>query len=70
MDRPASKKGDGMTSKDVESLVVLVQINGKVYQLSTSDENQNRFLDFIDVCEGGVEVIDKPLDGLSIEKGE
>ena len=59
-----------MTSKDVESLVVLVKVNGKVYQLLTSDENKDVYLNLITAYEGAVKIIDKPLDELSIEKKE
>lgn len=59
-----------MTSKDVESLVVLVKVNGKVYQLLTSDENKDVYLNLIAAYEGAVKIIDKPLDELSIEKKE
>lgn len=59
-----------MNSKDVEVLAVLVKINGKVYQVMTSDKNKNIYLDTIAVCEDGVKIIDKPLEELTIERKE
>ena len=59
-----------MTSKDVEILAVLVKVNGKVYQVMTSDKNKDAYLNFIAAYENGVKIIDKPLDELTIEKKE
>ena len=59
-----------MSSKDVEILTVLVKVNGKVYQVLTSDQNKDVYLNLIAAYEGGVKIIDKPLEELSIEKKE
>lgn len=59
-----------MNSKDVEVLAVLVKVNGKVYQVMTSDKNKDAYLNFIAAYENGVKIIDKPLDELTIEKKE
>ena len=59
-----------MNSNDVELLAVLVKVNGKVYQVMTSDKNKDAYLNFIAAYENGVKIIDKPLDELTIEKKE
>lgn len=59
-----------MNSKDVEILTVLVKVNGKVYQVLTRDQNKDIYLNLIAAYEGGVKIIDKPLEELSIEKKE
>lgn len=59
-----------MSSKDVEILTVLVKVNGKVYQVLTSDQNKDVYLNLIAAYEGAVKIIDKPLEELSIEKKE
>jgi hypothetical protein len=59
-----------VTSKDIEVLVVLVQVNGKIYQVKTSDKNKDAYLNLISACEDGVKIIDKPLGELSIERKE
>lgn len=59
-----------MTSKDIEILVVLVKVNGKIYQVKTSDKNKDAYLNLIAAYENGVKIIDKPLEELSIERKE
>lgn len=59
-----------MSSKDIEILTVLVKVNGKIYQVLTSEQNKDIYLNLIAAYEGGVKIFDKPLEGLSIEKKE
>ena len=59
-----------MTSKDIELLAVLVKIDGKVYTVMVSDKNKDVYLRTIDSYEGGVKIIDKPLNSLRLEAGE
>jgi hypothetical protein len=61
-------RGGTVNSKDVEVLAVLVKVNGKVYQVMTSDKNKDAYLNLIAACENGVKIIDKPLEELTIER--
>lgn len=55
-----------MTSKDIELLAVLVKIDGKVYSVMVSDKNKDVYLRTINAYEGGVKIIDKPLNSLQL----
>lgn len=59
-----------MTSEDIELLGVLVKIDGKAYPVLISDENKDIYLRTIANYEGGVKIVDKPLDNLRLETGE
>jgi hypothetical protein len=62
--------GGAVNSNDIEVLVILVKVNGKVYQVMTSNKNKDAYLNIIAAYENSVKIIDKPLEELSIEKKE
>ena len=62
--------GSQMNSEDIELLAVLVKIDGKVYPVLISDKNKDVYLRTIAAYEGGVKIIDKPLNSLRLETGE
>ena len=59
-----------MSSEDIELLTVLVKIDGKVCPVLVSDKNKDVYLRTIATYEGGVKIIDKPLNSLRLETGE
>lgn len=54
-------------SRDVDLLAVLVKIDGKVYQVQTSAENNDLHLAYIDAIEDGLRIIDTPFECLNLE---
>ena len=59
-----------ISSADIEMLAVLVKIDGKVYSVAVRDKNKDVYLRTIATYEGGVKIIDKPLNSLRMDKGE
>lgn len=56
-----------MTIADIECFAVLVKVNGKVMQVLTKKENTEIHLQMIAGIEGGIKIIDKPIEGILFE---
>ena len=55
-----------MKISDIESVAVVVKVNGKVYQAYIKKEDENSVLLAVSSICGGIGLIDKELEGINI----
>jgi len=51
----------------IENIIVLAKLNtGKIYNVLLKKETQNVVLNTINLCEGGIQLLDNPVESVDI----
>ncbi|KKL99827.1 hypothetical protein LCGC14_1810600 [marine sediment metagenome] len=57
-----------IADKKIDRMVLIAEVEGKCYSIIITKETQDAILSLIELSEGGIKVLDEPIEGIQIQE--